>query len=510
MVRRLKSAKKERRTTTRYSTTLLLAAGLLAMLFYSLWTDVHVAKKYTYFPSLAYQDVVDGQQHQHNQSTSLANTKKDDGNTEPTTDAPNSTKDTPVAIETSSFQIQYTDYRTRFPVPEWLEEFLTTQPPQTHNESLLDPNQKFLVMTCHRYEKTKGEDCGGLADRLKTLPYFLWVAKNSGRKLLIKYTKPHPLEEFMVPPKDSLFDWQVPDGYFEKELEEYANRSQSKYQAMRRYAWNTTIDKQPWKDKRVVFANCNLAMGHMLTFIRENIGTSLDEIMPGLWRRMFYPSPAVENIISGVAEEYGLVAGNYAAAHLRLKWPLLPPKRIIWMSKQADKQGGGIAMQHNRTKWNVELLSHNAINCAMEAMPEARRVYFASDANEAVQYLLDESPWSDKYDFPNTTVTRDTVVIPKLLARPDYNTEPRHFDTAHYKGSHPSEFYATFVDMWIMSHAKCISHGTGGFPRLTAILAGNYNTCRIKSWMNKNGTQYCPEFLNKFGYDLKPRLVIPH
>jgi hypothetical protein len=395
-----------------------------------------------------------------------------------------------------------------------MEEFLTTQPPATHEQLLKNPNEKFIVMTCHKFAGNKPEDCGGFTDRLKTLPYWLWLAQMTGRRLLIKYTKPNSLETYLVPPDDSLFDWRLPDGYFDEEIGEYANRTQKQYAAMRRYSWHSMIDRAPWNDTRVIFVNNNLAMDSMSQKLIQIYGGNFtSELVPGMFRRLFKPSQEVQQAIDQTVEQHGLVVGQYAAAHLRLKWPLVPPKRLVWASRRVDKEGGGLSMGYNLTAWNVHLLSDNVINCAMEIMPEARQVYFASDANEAAMYLLHESPWSSDQLANNTSlnVTNIHDHIPKVVTRLDVDKEPIHFDSQSQHNVDAEAMYSIFVDMWIMGHAKCVSHGVGGFPRYAAALTGNYNTCRAKSWRHSDGVvSYCPEYLNKFGLALPPRVVIPH
>ena len=39
--------------------------------------------------------------------------------------------------------------------PAWLDEFFNSQPIATHNETLADPNSRFLVLTCHKVRSQK-------------------------------------------------------------------------------------------------------------------------------------------------------------------------------------------------------------------------------------------------------------------------------------------------------------------------------------------------------------------
>ena len=394
--------------------------------------------------------------------------------------------------------------QSKFPLPDWLDTFLNSQPIETHNKSIADPNQKFFVLTCHKFEVNQEEDCGGFSDRMKLLPYMLWVAKMNGRMLLIRYSKPYPLEEFLVPPSDG-FDWRLPAGYFEDEFQAYANRTKSEYQKMRSYRWHEKIRESPWKEARVIFVNNNLAIPGVLRSLQEWTGFSNNKVMAGIFRRLFQPSRPVAEQIQSVAEEHGLIAGQYAGAHTRLKFPF-KNVRYIWTSSKDDKMPAGLVMTNNMTKNNVQFFSHNALNCAMKIMPETKSIYFASDAQEAVAYLTQDSPWvKPTFAKASNSTFQD---IPRVVVRPDFDMPFAHFDKSGDKPS-PDGLYNIFVDLWILSHAKCISHGVGGYPRFAAQLTGNYETCRIKHRLMNSTVIYCPEYLHTLGVDFKSRSVIP-
>lgn len=148
----------------------------------------------------------------------------------------------------------------------------------------------------------------------------------------------------------------------------------------------------------------------------------------------------------------------------------------------------------------------------MKIMPDTKRIYFASDANEASKHLLRESPWS--WGSSNTTYGSGSWnftnrnFVPKVVMRLDVDDEPIHFDRR--TSTDVSQLYPVFVDLWIIGHAKCSSHGVGGFPRFAASLTGNYDTRRMSSWSHSNGSvTYCPQYLNRFGMNLKRRSVVP-
>jgi hypothetical protein len=58
--------------------------------------------------------------------------------------------------------------------------------------------QRFLVMQCLLGQDQK--KCGGTADRLKPLPWAIRMAYLTRRILVIRWTRPAPLESFLLPP----------------------------------------------------------------------------------------------------------------------------------------------------------------------------------------------------------------------------------------------------------------------------------------------------------------------
>ncbi|CAB9524969.1 expressed unknown protein (Partial), partial [Seminavis robusta] len=273
--------------------------------------------------------------------------------------------------------VQYRDHRNRFALPEWLDEFLKTQPannPQAHHEMLTNPDNKFIVITCYKHSNNKLEDCGGFSDRLALMPYQLWLAHKTGRKFLIKYYKPLPLEEFLVPPPDG-FDWRLPDGYLMDEWYEYGNRTANQYKGERRVAWHTRIEEDKWKDKKVIFMNSNLAIPAVQPRQDELVGTPADDLWPALFRRLFQPSPGVAKSLSPLTKK--LKAGMYAVAHVRAKWPNPAFGRLNYKNQKwwkADKEGGELDMEDTNTSRIISTLANHAVECAVRVMPETEYV----------------------------------------------------------------------------------------------------------------------------------------
>jgi hypothetical protein len=345
---------------------------------------------------------------------------------------------------------------------------------------------------------TKFEPCGGLTDRLRVLPYYVWLAHKSGRKLLIKHTKPHPLEEFFIPPEGGL-DWRLPDKYCEneEEFEIYANRSWEQMTEGRSIMWHEHIDNPYWNNTRFVFVNNNLSFESMMDVFHEETGLKADDIWPNLFRRMFKPSTALGKVIDDHANKYGLVPGAYSGAHVRARYPGEGIQEIRRKSN-STQEDEVINMYDPPTRAVVNEIGENAIQCAVKLFPETRQVYFATDTNRIIDYLLHESPIWSPQNKNETLSTRPAIII---VSRPNYNKGSLHIDThlnfPGREGIAPvDEFYQIFIDLWILSHTKCLSQGLGGFGHFASILSGNHLQCRNRHRTIEMGsTNRCPNTL---------------
>lgn len=364
------------------------------------------------------------------------------------------------------------EIETLFPsVPQWLREFLASQPVATHNETLRDPDAKFIVLTCHKFKGgTVSEACGGLSDRLMRLTYYAWVAHNSGRKLLIKWSQPHPLEEFFDVAND--FDWRLPDGFADLEWEIYANRSFTQYKGERRIVWHPIISRQEHKDKRFIFANSNLAkIPDSQEFAKQMGLENQHEAKGAIFHTLFKPSTKLMELVKSIyVDNPDLKPRSFAAAHVRAKWNEPNDLAILLNKKAGDQIGGGLKMSDPVNKVNVERLADNAANCAKKAMPDTQFIYVASDSDKIPTYLIEESPqWS----------VNSTTAAPhaKIIARPNYRVESKHLNS---NGSPIEAYLGIFLDVWMMSTSQCLAQGLGGFGHLGSELSGNHYSCRVR------------------------------
>jgi len=376
---------------------------------------------------------------------------------------------------------EYNNPLHRFPLPLWLDNFLNSQPSETHHDMLLDPNEKFLVLTCHKYKKTKYEKCGGFTDRLFLLPYYIWLAHKTGRRLLIKYSKPFPLEEYLVPP-DGGFDWRLPTKFVQNEWDQYANRSWTEYKNQRRAQWHKLIELPEHNNTRFIFTNANLAIPKVGKFFTTQTGEDLDILWPGIFRRMFSLSMPLSNSINKFAKINGLVPGEYAAAHVRARFPV--GVGSIKMNTHKSEHSG-INMDDNITASVVKIIADNSIKCAVKAMPGTKHVYFASDSSKVNKYLMDESPFwaphqNKSHINSSTSFINNYNPNTTLVMRPGYTEYANHLENLPSEKSKVSDYNSMFFDLWIMAHSKCLAQGLGGFGHFGSVLSGNHLSCRVR------------------------------
>ena len=220
------------------------------------------------------------------------------------------------------------------------------------------------------------------------------------------------------------------------------------------------------------FANTNLVFSKIPNFLPPNVDLNLDDAWPGIFRRMFQPSPKLATMIDTWADQHQhLVPGSYSAAHVRAKFPV-GETEIKMNKKRGDSMGGGLNMKDPVTKANVEQISSNAVQCAWKANQDTKYIYFASDSNEMTQYVVTEQPLLRQQQQVNTSSG-----VPTIIDRPNgENDEPMHFQRP---GTTPQDLYPTFFDLWVMAHSNCIAHGYGGFAHFASQLSGYHYACRV-------------------------------
>jgi hypothetical protein len=286
-----------------------------------------------------------------------------------------------------------------------------------------------MVMQC-----LKGFDdkCGGTADRLKPFLFLLREAHASKRLLLIHWTLPAPLEEFLLPPMNGL-DWRVPT-WFSEILHDRA------YQPARMLFKQRTMKGARGDNKTALFRTRIQSVTGGAEYYDEDLvpgEPNFDDVYHDVWRVFFTPSAPVRATIESYMEKWNLSPGEYAAAHLRALYG-----RVV---ERTDEQA---------TEW-----TQGAINCASALRPGGPFM-FASDHSFSTQAALDYGK------------DRHTKVVSRT-----HESVPLHIDNAeNILERKPSEFYDVFIDLYLMGMSRCLTYNRGGFGQW-ALLIGYNSSC---------------------------------
>jgi hypothetical protein len=92
-------------------------------------------------------------------------------------------------------------------VPEWMKEYFYWHQKERINLSE-GSGHKVLVLQCLQHQDTS-DKCGSLTERLTPLPLILRKAYKTKRLVLIHWTLPTKISEFLVPPEGGI-DWRTP------------------------------------------------------------------------------------------------------------------------------------------------------------------------------------------------------------------------------------------------------------------------------------------------------------
>ena len=273
--------------------------------------------------------------------------------------------------------------------------------------------------------------CGGLHDRIGQLPLDLFLANQTQRILLIKWQKPQPIEEFLVPPsffyidddstngnsttssstqkqpvhdpnyKGLYIDWTFPP--FVKgwgtmndnchTLNECARqvRAQPKIdgnvQNHKEFDNNTQYAQLIEDDLHMMKYGKHQNTKHLTFTIQGHMGEEvLEEKLRSLgetdmihstktfgkiFHLFFKPHPKIQRQINTVQKELGLVKNEYTVAHCRVRHPKAYKKgeRLHDGTWVANADKVGLTFEDRTRKLAIEIASRS-IQCAATAKDE--------------------------------------------------------------------------------------------------------------------------------------------
>jgi hypothetical protein len=353
---------------------------------------------------------------------------------------------------TSASYLWHTERHSK-KLPLWMKDYFDWHVQQKQRLTPTNWNDtkqfRYLILRCYRID----ERCGGVSDRLKPVPLMVLAAARAQRLLLIHWDRPSPLQEFLTVPKGG-FSWTVPD-WMSPQLLRLGQARQVLLLTRAQNLVNRTKDSSNW----MVHAHIHDTRGGATQY-DENFGPdAFAQVFHDLFRVFFEPAPALQGLIqqalhattptptstsTSINTSTILIPGDYSVAHYRAEY------------------GREVARHPKLTEPSfLKRVALNALRCASELQATGtgttrKPIYFASDnpiALETVRQL------AIKLNYPILTFDR-TEQVPLKLDDCTNITQP-------------SDYYSTFVDLYLAGNGKCVTYGRGGFGRFASLLSFN-------------------------------------
>jgi hypothetical protein len=376
-------------------------------------------------------------------------------------------------------------------LPKWLQDYFTWHRKQTSSQ----PDTKYAVLTCLPEDK-----CGGLSDRLRALPFYLFVGKYTNRVVCIYWKKGFGLEEFLQPvhfDSDIGIEWRCPD-----EVNQYYDLKRSSG-SQKKVPFVTLANPRcsgrsasvaPCVEGDIKMMNDDRDEKYVTIGLYQNSYTAINtvnlltqrhsyggdynkhnnsnnllmpniyawqypEMMGDIFRVMFEPIPSLAQRINETMTNLGLVENEFISVHTRTRYPVDTLKRIT-AHPEYDKNGG-LVFDGEVKEYFISLIQ-NALNCAHSVAPNPDlKFFFVSDNHDATNYAISN-------DFNVGEKGHQVNVRPIGINRLE---EPLHIDK-HHK-SNVADLFPIFEDLLLMGGSRCVAHGIGSFGSFGAGLIGN-------------------------------------
>ena len=384
--------------------------------------------------------------------------------------------------EGSAYLTMYGDHRVKAAIaslPKWLQDYFAWHRNQRtpSNES----EAKYLVIACVGKDK-----CGGFSDRLRTLPFHLFLASRLDRVLCIYWTRPFGLDWFLQPMPSGI-DWRCPADFEPLVNIERPSRFQTKYKHYTVHPYKrkltgpqateeaiNTISKSKDRFHSVTFYNQDFAkidMSNMVfhAYSYERTMPILNAwmhapLMEHIFRAMFEPIEPIMRSINATMTKLGLVENEYTSVHVRARYPSNNLMSIIGEKQKTFKHDIG----HNPIKFEgrykkvLTKLGANALSCGVLLKP-GNKLFWSSDSVDLTHHFL-----SNPVKLGKEQIEYQPLGI-------DSREEIRHLEHSHKTDIKLDrvEYYPLIEDLLIMGGSQCVAHGIGSFGAFGAGLAGD-------------------------------------
>ncbi len=354
-------------------------------------------------------------------------------------------------------------------LPKYIKDYLDWHADQTNSitdaERQQEKQARYLVVQCLK----EFPRCGGLSDRLRPLPVYIFAAIQMKRILLFQWTKPCQLEEFFTPPPCGI-NWTVPSWLNVPQQ----NRAQitSFKDLLEKKILIGSHSTSPIFTTHIQSGAASL-YDNLIFQLYNDSSYTYNRVYRHLFSSFFNLVAPLQSIVDQNMETLNLTTGMYSAVHVRARHPdsgLYPTRNT-----RIDKEGGFIIPEGEGDYKNKIINTlQTALHCAfsLTANSDTKKLYFVSDSLNVTNFVLNKG----LLPLPS-----EAIVGIKIFQ------EPLHLDEPQYKKRKPSDFYMTFVDLWLLRQAKCILYGTGGFGRFASFSSVKESECS-KNYLASNCT----------------------
>ena len=399
----------------------------------------------------------------------------------------------------SAYLTMYGEHRFKssFAVlPKWLQEYFIWHRDQTGNK---ESKAKYLIISCVGNDK-----CGGFSDRLRTLPFYLFLASRLDRVLCIYWSRPFGLDWFLQPLPSGI-DWRCPADFEPLVNKDMPSRFQEKYRHYTVYPFQrklkgvqsteeaiNVISKSDDRFYAVGLFNQDYAKIDMSNMVfhaysyehaMPNVNAWMHvPLMEHIFRTMFEPIEPIAKSINATMSRLGLVENQYTSVHVRAKYPADRMMNIIGdkMKTFGHDIGHSEMAFEGRYKKFLTILGENALHCGMQLKPD-NKLFLSTDSVDLTRHFIGK---------PVKLGETQTEYTPLGI---DSREEIRHLEYGH-KGGHELdhvELYPLIEDLLILGGSQCVAHGIGSFGAFGAGLAGD--RCRaIHRSPVHGGAENCP------------------
>jgi hypothetical protein len=279
----------------------------------------------------------------------------------------------------------------------------------------------------------------------------LLLANKTNRLLFIHWSRPAPLEEFLVPPVGGL-NWSVPEvvnftlnGVKGNIILKHANITYIVSEPANAY-WAATDRAVVEARPKGTTSRYGERPGAVYDASREYPSeATFEQVFSDTWRVLFEPTPPVAARIQSALANNGLEAHKYVSAHVR-------------------------AQHRNDTSEDTQTIK-NALHCAMSLKPNTP-IYIASDSNDVARFgveygrrVLNQKVVAVIRDEPPLHIDRGRAFL--VLEDADWDQYPA------------TAYYDTFVDLYLLSNGMCTTTGIGGYGQWSTMISMNAS-CSIK------------------------------